>query len=643
MNYSAQTDREETRYVRYVNRWRLEKADPTAEVSRPVEPIVFWLENTIPVEYRDAVREGILMWNAAFERAGFRNAIEVHQQPDDADWDPADSRYHTIRWFTSPAAQYAIGPSLTDPVTGEIYDADIGVSADMIRSPFRELEFTAGPLSDAIAVIAPPGWPNLNGRQVRWDENTIQLLKDRISSGRAPGMDNFQIVHAFEAGRAFLALEERGEITPGSPEEAKFVHDYIVSLIGHEVGHTLGLRHNFAGSAGTPYWNLNQGFWTVQHGLSQSIMDYTMTNIVPRGKHQGQYFQTTLGDYDYWAIEYAYKAIDAPTMQEETPALDEIASHAPAYRYGSDEDAYGWSLNPDPDCNFWDLSDDPVRWASDQIMVSRQLVDGILTHWDQPGTRPSKIQLAFLYAVSDYVFASMNVPRLIGGIRIYRDHVGDIDAHPAMVPVSTEDQRRALMFLRDKLWNSATFQFDPQLLNMLGREHREVFDYYSMFTGTRDFDLNGFVLSVQSMPFYWIYDPVVLQRVLNNESRMPGSEEPLTLVELFDTVRNAIWTELSSGVSIDAYRRNLQRAHLDIIMGIVLDPANGTPEDAVTLARHDLTELKGSISALLNGPGKSNLDEITVAHLEETLSRIDLTLSAPMKRGGDEIPLLMLY
>jgi len=115
------------------------------------------------------------------------------------------------------------------------------------------------------------------------------------------------------------------------------------------------------------------------------------------------------------------------------------------------------------------------------------------------------------------------------------------------------------------------------------------------------------------------------------------------MVELFDTVRTSIWSEVAAGTSIDSYRRNLQRSHLEMITGLVLEPAPGTPEDAVTLARRDLVTLRDSINSLLSGSGKANLDEMTVAHLEETLSRINLTLTAPMVRGGGQFPFTLLF
>jgi len=132
---------------RYITRWRLEKQDPKASLSRPKQPIVFWLENTIPVKYRPAIREGVLMWNKAFEKIGFQDAIEVREQPDDADWDPADVRYSTIRWINSTDAVFAQGPSITNPYTGQIYDADIRFSEAMTRFRRQELVHTLNPLA----------------------------------------------------------------------------------------------------------------------------------------------------------------------------------------------------------------------------------------------------------------------------------------------------------------------------------------------------------------------------------------------------------------------------------------------------------------------------------------------------------------
>ncbi|MCE9548575.1 MAG: DUF5117 domain-containing protein, partial [Planctomycetia bacterium] len=137
MDYSKPTLND--RFVRYINRWDLRKAEPAAELSPPKKPIVFWIEKTVPFKYRKPIREGILEWNKAFEKAGFTDAIEVRQQPDNADWDPEDINYNTIRWITAGAGM-AIGPSRVNPLTGEILDADILIDADFTQYPQELLE-----------------------------------------------------------------------------------------------------------------------------------------------------------------------------------------------------------------------------------------------------------------------------------------------------------------------------------------------------------------------------------------------------------------------------------------------------------------------------------------------------------------------
>ena len=643
MNYSVETDSAETRYLRYINRWRLEKEDPSAEISDPVEPITFWLENTIPYEYRDAIRDGILLWNKAFEAVGFRNAMRVREMPEDADWDPADIRYNCIRWFVGPNENFAIGPSLSDPRTGELYAADIGVSADMARSSYREYELNVKPLKALMDLIMPPGWPDIGFHQVPWDQSTLDLLEQQAQEFSSDGGSRaLAAIRTLDLARSFSILETSGVFQEGTMTEDEFVLQYLTDLVVHEVGHTLGLRHNFASSSMTSYFHINQPWWTRQHGVSGSVMDYTVANIAPRGEPQGEYFNSVVGDYDMWAIEYGYKPLDAATPEDEIPALEEIASRSNNYRYATDHQVYGWSRNPDPDIYLWDLTDDPIRYGRDRLRVADQLIEDALAYWSDPGTMPSKIRQAFLYSFYDYVIVANNVPREIGGIRIYRNRVGDEGGTPAMVPVSAEDQRRALDFINEKIWSSDSFQFSPEILNMLGRDQREYFDWMSLYAGIWDFDLHDWVLMAQTSPLYWIYDPVVLTRLLNNEQRMPDGEEVFTMSELFDTVRDDIWSEVATRSNIDSFRRNLQRAWLEMITNMYLEPANGTPEDAVTLARHDLILLRDQISSLLDGSGASNLDTITVAHLEECLSRINLTLEAPMGRGGN-IGFIMLF
>ncbi|MBI4469176.1 MAG: zinc-dependent metalloprotease [Acidobacteria bacterium] len=277
-------DRTYSTSKRYINRWRLEKQDPSSALSRPKQPIVFWLENTIPVEYRNSVREGILMWNKAFERIGFRDAIEVKQQPDDADWDSADVRYNTIRWFAGyPDPGFAQGPSRTNPMTGEIYDADIRFAESMTRFMRREA-------SEQIAPVA-----------AAWENSTPSPFVSPWSRNRVFAACDYAQGAVLEAAFVSDLLLARG-MDPQGPEAESFIKEFLREIAAHEVGHTLGLRHNFRASTIHTFEQLQDTAITARDGLTGSVMDYIPTNIAAKGEKQGEYHQTTLGPYDYWAI-----------------------------------------------------------------------------------------------------------------------------------------------------------------------------------------------------------------------------------------------------------------------------------------------------------------------------------------------------
>ncbi|MGL5001593.1 MAG: DUF5117 domain-containing protein, partial [Casimicrobium sp.] len=209
-------DKRETK-SRFINRWRLEKKDPSAAMSEPKEPIVFWLDKNIPIKYRPAVRDGVLEWNKAYEKIGFKNAIVVKQQGDDADFDTSATRYASVRWVAGRNIPFgARGPSKVDPRTGEILDADIEVNEDISR------------VYSARASEDPP-------RPVGQYQHLFFNSTD-VCSYAASKLN--------ETALALDLLVARGEFEYGSPEAERFVNDAIKDIMTHEVGHTIGLRHN---------------------------------------------------------------------------------------------------------------------------------------------------------------------------------------------------------------------------------------------------------------------------------------------------------------------------------------------------------------------------------------------------------------
>src|SRR3989442_749672 len=247
-------------YTRYIHRWQLENPDPAAKLSPPKQPIVFWLENTIPVQYREWFKEGVLLWNKAFERIGFKDAIEVKQQPDDANWEAADTRYSTIRWFGGVDATFAVGWSRANPFTGQVYDADIGFSEGIIRAVWRDAE-------EFVTPVFPTGQEESFQSRL-WGRNP--LLQCNYAEGLAQ-----------QAAFGVAVLEARGELTPEVQE--RVMREWIIEVTAHEVGHTLGLRHNFRASTILKVDELNDLQKTDTIGQTGSVMDYNPIFIASKG------------------------------------------------------------------------------------------------------------------------------------------------------------------------------------------------------------------------------------------------------------------------------------------------------------------------------------------------------------------------
>ena len=596
-------------YVRYVDRWHLEKAEPKFKRSPPKKPIVFWMENTIPVEYREAVREGILVWNKAFDRLGFENAVVVEQQPDDAEWDAGDVRYSTIRWMVQPGQGYAVGPSRTNPFTGEIFDADIRISADFVR--YAYLEFTE--------VVEPVG------RRAVGDSISAAIgLTGDYTRGFCDMADGL----VQEAAFGWHLLEARAA-AGGEVDEEEFIRQLMVELVAHEVGHTLGLRHNFKASTLHGIDELHDREITDKEGISSSVMDYNPVNIAPEGQQQGEYYQTTLGPYDYWAIEYAYRPVAADSPESERAQLAKIAARVAErdLAYGTDEDAIYWTRGIDPSAARWDLRDDPIAHYRDQLDLSKELWDKVEEKFERKGERYQTLRRVFGWGFRPYYSGVGNISRYIGGIHHYRDHIGDPKGRTPLQPVAPARQRQALEFLEQHVFGPEAFAWSPELLNKLAPE-RWVDFTWSVFKVRRiDYPIHDIVLGIQGQPLGRFYDPVLLSRLQDLELRYEEGEA-FTMVDLFTGLRQAIWAELEAGGNINSFRRNLQRAHLRKLIGLVVRPAPGTPEDARSLGRADLRLLAGRIEARLESGG---LDTYSRAHLEETQARIEAALDADLE------------
>jgi len=575
-----------TTAVHLVERWRLEKQDPAAPLSEPRQPIVYWIDANVPEKYREAVRQGALAWNAAFERIGFKNAIVVRQQTEADRFDTMDARHASIRWFVGTDVSFAIGPSQVDPRSGEILDADIAISDIFARGARRLI-----------------------------GEDALQLLPQQSAAARCDYLQE----SAAEMGFAMDLLEARGELEMGSPEADAVAQAYVKSVVMHEVGHTLGLRHNFRSSTVYSLKELQDREFTKKNGLAGSVMDYTPFNLSLKGEKQGEYVPSTLGPYDYWAIEYAYKPVDAAREKEE---LAKIAgrSNEPQLAFGTDQDANGFNL--DPDVNVFDLGSDPLAYFQRRLTISRELWDRIQNRTLKPGESYEVLRRSFDYGFQQFARTMPVVVKYVGGVTYLRDHAGT--GRATFTPVPLPRQRAALQMVTDSLFKADSFKFSPAIISRLGVDH------FSERPGRPDVSVGGRVLVLQSAVLDQLMSDGVAVRLLDSQEKLDNRKEALSLDELYLTLQNAVWSELKSGKDISGMRRNLQREHLKRVVAALLRVSAGTPADVRSLQRQNAVQLQRELRVAMARP----ISREAKAHLSESYETLGQALKASMLRAG---------
>jgi Met-zincin/Domain of unknown function (DUF5117) len=574
----------------FVNRWRLEKKDPAAELSEPRQPIVFWIDRNVPVEYRDTVKAGILEWNKAFERVGFKDAIHVEMQPDNADFDTADLRHASVRWYldTSDSA-LAIGPSRVDPRSGEILDADIGVSQGWTRLPRR----LAG---EQFPRPMPAGMPGRDDLLCMYGNEAMQ-----------------------EAAFAVGLLEARGEIDPNGPEAEAIVKATLKDVITHEVGHTLGLRHNFRASTIYTEKQLADPEFTRKNGLGGSVMDYNAWNIALDKEPQGEYVMSTLGPYDYWAIEYAYKPME-PAAEKDELARIAARNTEPLLAYATDDETAIDGM--DPQVNARDLGSDPLAFARRRMQLSRELWD----RWQAKklGADDSR-EVLYRNVVSgflQYALAAQVATKYVGGVVYVRDYAGS--ARASFTPIEPARQREALKLVTEGLFQADSFRFRPEFLMRIAADPFE-----SGAGELANFTLASRVLAVQTTILDRLMSDAVAARLLDSSLKTGDARKALSLADLYDTLQGAIWSDLRGAGDISLMRRNLQREHVKRITAILTRASATAPADARALQRENARALIAQLKAARSRPG---LSKEARAHVADSLDTLEEALRAPMQR-----------
>ncbi len=619
-DYSHKAD--EDRFVRYITRWDLQKADPSAEQSPPKKPVVFWLEKTIPFKYRKPIRDGILEWNKAFEKAGFLNAIEVRQQPDNADWDAEDINYNTFRWITS-SAKFAMGPSRVNPLNGQILNASIIFDADFLQFWKSEYE-----------VFTPSGVAALTGGAL-----DLKSYAEQEAHSHGHGThDHCALMDGESRELAFGSAVLMGRTAPGvatDAEQERLIAEGLKSVAMHEVGHTLGLRHNFKASTMLSLEDINNPEKVKDTGFGSSVMDYYPVNISPQGVKQGNYYTPTIGPYDMWAIEYGYKTLSASDPEGELTDLKKIAARSgePALAYAPDEETRG--IDSDPLTNRFDLGNDGIEFAKQRAKVVSQLWPKLVEQVTKEGDGYQRARQAFGILLSTQGSAMHFASRYVGGVYVNRSHKGDANAKAPYVIVEPQKQRDALKLVEDQVFSDAPFQFPPSLYNYLAASRWSHWGSEIPLRG--DLAVHDVIGIWQDRILAQLYSPLTLERIADSELKVPADQDAFTAAELIKGLTTAVFSEvdkLPAGdytnrkPAISSLRRNLQRLYLKRLSTLALGESAGAPDDCQTIAFSELKSLEDRVKKLLAGNIK--LDDYTRAHLEETASRIAKVTDARM-------------
>ncbi len=540
----------------FICRWRLEpRAEDVekwkrGELVEPQKPIIYYIDPATPKKWRPYLIAGINDWQKAFEQAGFKNAIMGKE------WDPKDSvanledaRYSVLRYLPSDIAN-AYGPNIHDPRTGEIIESHIG-----------------------------------------WYHNVMKLVHD------------WYMVQAAAVDPKARKMEFDDEL----------MGQLIRFVSSHEVGHTLGLRHNMGSSSRTPVELLRNKAWVEAHGHTASIMDYARFNYVaqPEDNISEVGLFPRIGDYDKWAIEWGYKASFATTDKEDKKIVNKWATDSlkanPRLWFGTESNPF------DPRSQTEDLGDNSMKASEYGIKNLKRIIVQLPEWTKEEADKYENLRDMYGALLGQYSRYMNHVLKNVGGVFESPKSVeqtGEDVYQPA--PIAT--QKEAIAFLNKQLFETPKWLLNKDILNKISNPVSS--------------EMLG---NVQASVINNLLSPGRLNRMSVSSNRF-GDKNTYTLPAMLDDVKKGVWSELASKKAIDGFRRNLQKAYVEALINILnpnaappmgnQPPINTRNTDVMSVARAQLVALKAEISAAIPGTG----DKMSKYHLQDLAFRITKAL-----------------
>ncbi|HWZ04556.1 MAG TPA: zinc-dependent metalloprotease [Mucilaginibacter sp.] len=534
--------------TKYIQRWRMEPKPEDmekynrGELVEPRKQIVIYIDQATPRKWVPYLIQGINDWQAAFEKAGFKNAIVGKEAPvNDSTWSMEDASHSVLIYKPSPIPN-ASGPNINDPRSGEILETHIN-----------------------------------------WFHSVMTLVQ------------NWYTVQA-------------GAIDPRThhPElDDELMGQLIRFVSSHEVGHTLGLMHNFGASSTVPVENLRNKAWVEAHGHTPSIMDYARFNYVaqPEDNISEKGIFPRIGDYDKWAIEWGYKLIpEAKTAMEEKPVLNkwlvEKLASGKEYFYGSQLDPITntFPMNDvDPRDQSEDLGDDAMLASSYGIKNLKRIEPHLMEWLKKPDENYDNVAGTYKELVGEWARFMGHVRRNIGGI--YETPKTTEQPGPEYELVSKSKQQRAMAFLQQQLFTTPYWLMDDKL-------------YSVSATG---FEM---VTDIQTRVLVDLIGSKMINTLINEEKDFPG--KAYAAAEMLNDLKKGIFSELPAHQPISIYRRDLQKVYVQGIVALLNPKAGISGNDALSIVKAHAKVL----AAQIKGAAAQATDTGTKDHLTDLYDRL---------------------